>query len=752
MKKLSCCILKLVLLISLSAQAQENPPSLLDLDVEWKHVLTSQTYDDVIDQYEPVFEVEQNTTTAIDKDKCGKHYAALKSGVAKLPISAALAYWTYRCAEVSGSEREAEQYLQHFSLVAKHAFAQASDQSLAKPIRVINQSDIFALVAASGLTIIEQYFDTTDIGHYMPWVVVVWDEKDQRERSYSFDMLEFVCATSEKKLGYTRAYRAVTARGLIRSYAKAEWEPAQDALAWLESVSLESTQAEMDRLRSFVLRNGRTSSTRMFLHCIESKMQSCGQTLVDGMLDALEAKHSSAMVRMAALYSSGIGVKQDADASIALLKAAEKRTGNKGLALYDFMFLQFDKDQINGIPDKLMTYLESESFLPEKGKAAPAFVYLQMRKLGNDAAVAKYGAKLESFALAGVEDSYELFSIYQQSKGNELQFQRWNEAAARAGDALSQRFYASYLKESKDPAKQAQAFDWMLESARNGNLNAINQVADQYYDQQRWQEAAVWYGSASDKGDVDASFALADLYADAPQGTDYTEEDAIGIYESLSKNNDLAKARREWAKLLMFGQTTKHDLARARALIQQDVDNNDSDSMVMLGAALLYGQFGAVDEKTGMVWLEKAETAGNVEAANSIATHLYYQKGDEASLKRAKTLWLRASLKKYMPAINNFGWSLCTSSYPGYQDPKSGLALFKLSDVTRLAPSHRDSYAACLAATGDFKAAISNQQGVIDEMKRRGLEKSAIMSEMLKRLVLYQKNQSYVEPAKNKKP
>ncbi len=539
---------------------------------------------------------------------------------------------------------------------------------------------------------------------------------------------------------------------MIRSYAKAEWEPAQDALSSMESLSLENSQARMDKLKPWVLRSARASSTRMFVYCVEAKSQTCGQTLIDGMLDALEAKQASAMVRMAALYSAGLGVSQDAEASIKLLKAAEKRTGDKGNALYDFMFLQFDKGQVAAMPAKLMDYLEAESFLPGKGKAASSFVYMQMRKMGNEAALQKYGARLEASALAGVEDSYELYAIYEGAKENQAKYDRWIEAAARAGHAFSQYYYASALQDSKDAAKQSQAFDWMLESARNGNLKAINWVADEYYDRQRWEEAAAWYESASDEGDIDASFDLAELYANAPKGTSYTETDAVAIYQSLSENGDSAKARREWAKLLVFGTTLKHDPVKARQLIQQDVDKNDSDSMSLLGSLLLYGNLGAVDEKNGMSWLEKAESAGNVDAANTLAAYLYFRKSDEASLKKAKSLWLRASLKKYLPAINNFAWTLCTSSYPGYQDPKGGMALFKLVDTENLPPSYRDSYAACLAATGDFKAAIVNQQRVIDDIKKRGLEENAAVPEMRDRLALYSKNQVYIELPETVKP
>lgn len=360
---------------------------------------------------------------------------------------------------------------------------------------------------------------------------------------------------------------------------------------------------------------------------------------------------------------------------------------------------------------------------------------------------------MQAVAEAGVEDSYELYAAHVASKQPASDYPRWLEKAARAGHAHSQHLLALDLQKSKEKNKQELAENWLLESARNGNLQAIKSIADGLYDEKRWEEAAVWYESAANEGDVDSSLELASIYAMAPKGTDYTEQDAADIYKSLSENNDSAAARREWSDLLIFGKTLKHDLVKARQLLQQDADKNDPASMVALGSRLLNGEFGAKDEKAGMSWLKKADASGSLMATNAIATYLYYLKGDADSLKDAKMYWGKAALRKYMPAVNNFAWALCTSSYPGFLDAGFGFDLFKMSaDIEHLAPSHRDTYAACLAANGDFKSAIVQQQMVIEEMKKRGFENDSSMPEMNQRLALYRKNLTYLEPAKSKSP
>ena len=96
------------------------------------------------------------------------------------------------------------------------------------------------------------------------------------------------------------------------------------------------------------------------------------------------------------------------------------------------------------------------------------------------------------------------------------------------------------MQKGKEKNKQEQAENWLLESARNGNLQAMKSIADGLYDEKRWEEAAVWYESAANEGDVDSSLELASIYAMAPKGTDYTEQDAADIYKPCRKNDSAA--------------------------------------------------------------------------------------------------------------------------------------------------------------------------------------------------------------------
>jgi TPR repeat protein len=730
--------------------AEVFTPSAADLDKAWDQLFAKVKYTEIVAEYEIVFKVEQSVDEPVDKQRCADNYSALSAGVKKLPMSLALSYWTYRCAEALGKEQQTEQYLQHFSAIAKYTLAQASDQRLAKPIRIMAHSDIVPLLSAADMSLRYQYIDVGNLGRYLYWSFVAWDEKDQRERTYRFDMLETIAKTSEPSLADFPAFRMALAKSLINEYAKDDWFAAQDAQVVIEASELPSLQAQLDKLKPMVLRGGYVASEQMFIRCALHKDQRCAEVLVDSMLDELEQKRVDVMVRMAALYSVGLGVKQDPDAAIALLNAAEKRSGDKGLALSYFMYLQFDKAQIQSMPIKLKNFLENESFLPNKGKAAAEFVSMQIRLRAEKETMLQYGPRLAALAKAGVEDVYALYAMYLVHVDNKTEYMRWIEAAARAGHPFVQRLYASDLYALKDKTKELEAFNWLLESARNGHLPSMMTVADGYFKAGLWANAVGWYESAGNLGNQDALFKLAEIYSMEPEGTDYTEKNAEELYQSMIDHYDSAKARREMARLLMHGDTVKHNLVKARQLLLKDAEQNDVDSMIMLGTALLHGSLGDVNEKDGLAWLEKAIAKDSPAAMDAMAMYFYSRKPDVANLARAKMLWEKAVEKKHPRSVNNYAWNLCTTSYDGYGDSKKGLMLFKLLDVNNLILGYRDSYAACLAANNDFEEALKQQQLVISGMKDLGLEKTQDMKNMLVRLELYRKKMPYVELPKGK--
>ncbi len=730
-------------LFSLSAQAQNSLKSNVDINKAWDKVYQELNYDSIIESYAPVFEVE-TFGEDVDKEKCEKNYSALKAGAKKILVSISLNYWTYRCASVLDRKQDEEQYLQNFSLLAKNAFDQASDFRLAKPIRVLHSSDIFSLVDASGNVLLDQYFDLERFGRQLPWVVVLLDKETNRQRSYAFDFVDLVSRTSAPKNGEFRAFRVALSRELIANYRKQDWQVGVDAQAVLEAVSEKDKAAQLNILKPMALKGYKNSSDLMLATCIREKDDACGQFMVDAMLDSLEQKDTEAMIRMAALYSAGVGVKQDTSAALSLMKSAEKLSGDNGLALRHFVVLHDNKESVLGMPLKVQQFLETEAFKKEKPMLLSSYISMQVKASDVTKVLEQYADRLGSAANAGNIDVYNLYSASFLIKGNKAEQIKWLEVAAKNGNARAQMNWAKYQLE-QDPSAEAKAAEWMLESAKNGELEAMQWLVNYYFEKQQWVAAAGWAESGLNFSDLRSGLQLAYIYLMEPEGTGFTEAGAVKVLEAMSSEHDSAKARTLWAGLLLRGKTLKHDAAKAKELLLKDALKNDADAMSLLGASMMTGDIEPKDVKGGLAWLEKAAALGNQNAKRGLAEYLYSSNATAEEMARAKKLWTELAIKSSPSNINTYAWTLCTSTYPGYADAKTGLNLMHLLEQKDLSITYRDTYAACLAANDDFKQAVTQQQQVVDELGKRPKDEQRLMLGMKQRLALYQKSQTYTE-------
>jgi len=742
-KTILCSQLIFFGLFAISALAQDSLKSDADINESWNMVYRDFNYDSVIDSYRSVLEVE-TFGEDIDKAKCEKNYSGLQAGAKKIPVSISLNYWTYRCASALDRKSDEEQYLQHFSLLAKNAFGQASDFRLAKPIRVLHSSDIFALVDASGNVLLDQYFDLDRFGRHLPWVVVLLDKETKRQRSYTFDFLDLISRTSEAKNGEFRAFRVSLSRELIKNYKEQDWLVGVDAQAVLDAVSINSKAGQLEVLKPLALKGYKNASDLMLATCIREKDNDCGQFMVDAMLDSLEQKDTEAMIRMAALYSAGVGVKQDADAAFALMKSAEKLTGDNGSALRHFVTLHDSKQSVLGMPPKVQQFLETEAFKKNKPMLLYPYIYMQVTASDLNKVLARYGDRLGVAANDGNIDIYNLYSASFIIKGNKAEQIKWLEAAAKNGSARAQMNWAKYLL-GKDPSAETKAAEWMLEAAKNGELEAMQWLVNYYYDKQQLINAAGWAESGLNFSDLRSGLQLAYIYALEPEGSGFTEAGAIKVLEAMSSEHDSANARALWAGLLMRGKTVKHNTAKAKALLLQDAMKNDVDSMGLLGMSLMNGDIEPKEVKAGLSWLEKAANLGSKNAKRNLAEYLYSLNATAEDMTRAKKLWSELAVKNSPSNINTYAWTLCTSTYPGYADAKTGLSLMQLLDEKDLPIAQRDTYAACLAANSDFKQAVVQQQRVVDELGKRPKSDEKTLLAMKQRLAMYQKSQIYTE-------
>lgn len=742
-KKKVFAIVILAVAFSDSAYALESGLQATDIEAGWNKMHAEMNYDQVIDAYDPVFAVE-DYEGELDKEKCHKNYAGLTASAKKLPVSLAINYWAYRCAVSLGKAADEEQYLKNFSQLTKHAFSQSSDFTLAKPIRVLHSSDIYTVIDASGMALVDQYLNLEKFGRYLPWVVSLWDQEKKQQVTYQFDFLDAMSRLSNRESGDYRAYRVAIARSLISAYKDKEWQVGVDAQAALDAAFTADVGKKMEILKPQAQKQLKLSSDSLVSICLAKKDTACAQFVIDSMLDALESQDVQAMVRMAVFYAAGVGVKQDANAAITLLKSAEQLTGEKALALQHFVELQSTKPLVLAMPEKLMAYLDAEGAKPTKQSLLLPLMNMKSTATNFDTVIPQFGMRLANSVKAGNIDLYHLYSLYFLLKKQTPERLQWLEAAAVAGNGRAQLHWAKHLLSLEKPNEQ-KAAEWMLEAAKNGELAAIQWLTEYYFRNEKWKHAAGWAESGMNYSDLRSSLQLAYIYSLEPEGTDFKESDAVVVYESIAKEHDSVEARYLWARLLLSGRSVKHDPEKAKALLLQDAEKNNAESMALLGSAMLSGAIGKRDIDGGLAWLEKASAKNSQFAKRILAQYWYVEAKDAETRARAKKLWAAIAVKESPSTVNGYAWTLCTSVHADYLDPKTGLGLMNMLDIGKMSAAHRDTYAACLAANGDFTQAVKQQQQVVNEVEKKYGKKDEAFTSMLARLNLYQKNKTYTE-------
>ena len=121
---------------------------------------------------------------------CRRQAAALDDALRTAPVSLALWYASYRCAEAGGDAAQADHDLQAFHALVKHAFDTAAGQR-PHALRVLAERDVDAFVRASGQTLLFAFYDPgRGDPRRLPLVLSLWDDETQNERLLGFDFFD----------------------------------------------------------------------------------------------------------------------------------------------------------------------------------------------------------------------------------------------------------------------------------------------------------------------------------------------------------------------------------------------------------------------------------------------------------------------------------------------------------------------------------------------------------------------------------
>ncbi|HEY0502778.1 MAG TPA: tetratricopeptide repeat protein [Lysobacter sp.] len=740
MKRLA--VLSLALAAVLAAPARAD--AAFDADAAWRTFLANGDREAAYSAYDILDQVGYQGAT-VDAERCSRHRADVDRAVATVPVSIAVRRAAFLCAQARKDDADAERQMEALAALSRLALAKAGDPATTWPIRVMAPADAVALIGTSGLEMSYGYYASVWPARYQPLVVVAWDAQAKIERHYVFDFID-VLYTIERKHPYAgnAMLRHALSSGLVNSWAQGEDAIAIDLKAVRDARQMDAPALRAQTLRVAARKGGLLSASTWLLLCAQSPFKGCDDDLVDVLLSGAEQKQALPMLLLAFAHARGIGVERDPDAAMQLLDGAQRLWP---LALPEYVELWAAVDD-GPLPPALQTRLDR---LAAQGSRFPQRFAIARKVAQGDVELSPAEiAFLADPAENGNGAGYDKLGVYFEERGPADQRRAWLEKGAAAGAARSQAYLGSDLiygdLATRDPARGERLVE---QAAQGGQTWAMRHLAERERMAGRWSSAQGWLAAAMQNGDTDAALDLADLFAAELPGVTGKLADAVELYRSLSDEGS-ARARRSLASLALEGTGMKKDPAQARQWLAQDAERGDTLSQTELAMGYLRGDFGAVDEKKGEEWIQRALQAKEERAYNAYGGWLYHRKHTPQSRAQAIALWLQSIEAGHDDAYNELAWASCTSPFPDSFDAARGMSVAeKMGDPGALDLPEQDTVAACYAATGRFREASDLQARAVarlDELARADKQRWKPMADDFRvRLALYKAGRAYLD-------
>lgn len=742
------CLFALLLVpgIALSAPAA-NPaakilvalPTLDDPAREWDRFLAGPGLDASVDAYDVLHQMYGEDHEL--GDDCAAHLDELDQVIMKVPVAVALWDVGEKCARLAKDETRASRYGEGLLKLASYALARDSSGPWTVPIRVLNINDVNALVDATGMDVLYTYIDTSRFPRWYPLTMALWDKDAGIERHLTFDFLDSLTRvkTDDEHSDFP-VYRMRLRASLIQAQKENGDVYGQDLLALRAAGNAKSAQEKVAALRETASAGGLQSLQAWLAICNPKPYPDCGQGLVDALLPLAEEKLALYRVQLALAYARGIGVDKDVAAAMVLLDSAEARwRGGNALGQFAEQWLDLDKTPL---PAQVMLRLEKSG----STRASSARLRALLRLAKDDKLSPSSLALAASLAQAGIPFARMALADHYFASGDATQAAEWLRKGAEAGDGDASERYAEELLYGEHRARDEKAgAAWMAKAAASGDAQAMRWMGNYSERMGKWHDAEGWYLSAVAYEDWRGLLALAEFYSKPHEGVGPGPARALELFDKLDSMFDTASIRRSFAAFLI-SDTKQRDLPRARSLLLKDAQAGDAESQYALGMALLEGQLGKAEPQAGLDWVNKALVRDEGKLNDGFAYYLFYRQGSVEARQRALKIE-RAVVEKnrYVPAMNNLAWWLCTSPDASVRNPSEGVALVgKMGAPDSLSSSALDTVAACHAAAGEFDKAVQVQSLAVARQELFS-DGPGVLERMRTRLDNYRKKQAYLE-------
>ncbi len=557
-------------------------------------------------------------------EDCRKQAAALDEAMQVNPVGLAVWYVAYLCAQQVGDEDAAAQRLRRFEALVRYAIDSLPPDQGTTPIRVVSPIDVSVFISASGNKLLYKFYDPFQSERYLLLRVGLWDAQRKRERWLSFDFLDSVIRLSrDTKFAEFPFFRYQTAGAVLKNFA--ESDPAAKAALDLVGALNESDLAKRLAAISELANGGNFQATMALARiCLADDTAHCEAQAIDALLPLVEAHNAQAMIALAPYYYEGRGVAQDERAAKKLIAAANDRLGD-GWGSVMFAIGAGDPRH-EAVSPGVRAALEDAAHVgnPVAEATLAAFALLKVKSptLPRDLL-----EQLKDAAAKGLPIAQSALAELLLAQGNTEEGIAWMRRAAELNSVPAQlslaRIYESGLAKAGIERDVALSQHWYAQAATGGDVHSMLLLGRRYLLEPDTPEnrlkAQGWFQSASMKGNIEGSLALAEVFRKGNGGDEGTPADAIAIYRSLSETRNSAAARRAWAQMLQRGTQVQKDLYQAHQLLAIDADRGDAASQYQLGAMLIAGELGKGVFAEGMDWIRKSAAQGNSDAKYSLA-------------------------------------------------------------------------------------------------------------------------------------
>lgn len=199
-----------------------------------------------------------------------------------------------------------------------------------------------------------------------------------------------------------------------------------------------------------------------------------------------------------------------------------------------------------------------------------------------------------------------------------------DEKASEMEESLKSKLDSDISDEDKD-------FNWYLNAAEQGNVEAQLEVANKYFDGEDFEKSFEWYKKASEQGNIKATEGLGAMY-EVGLGIDCDLDKAFECYFKAAMAG-IGSAQNSVGICYLNGISVNENHDEAFRWFQKSVDSGDAMGIYNVGCCYYNGLSVEKNIDKALKWLEKGVEKDNEDSMILLGTHYYHDKDLDLSKK-----------------------------------------------------------------------------------------------------------------------